>query len=226
MPTRDERHRVYIAAGFSPHVYSADPAKGEYMNEAEMKEAIRYTLCTFEQPVILPIESRFFGSVVVGYKESGNVLVTFGYPPYFAAPDNTQPQIEEITNWYNAKTELTIVGKRQKTPSAKELYQEGMRQVRAYLNSGVRGEDRHYYDEWESFLRLSMEEMIAEVKRTRIVPGGDCEAFEGEAADENVRKFMLLDRQFVSRSDKINGRNKKEKKQEQNVLHKLKLGVS
>ncbi len=36
VPTRDELHRVYDAAGFSPQVYFADPAKGEYRNEAKM----------------------------------------------------------------------------------------------------------------------------------------------------------------------------------------------
>lgn len=188
--TRDELHHVYNAAGFFPQVYYADSEKDEYLNEAEMKEVIKYTLCTLGQPVILPVESRFFGSVVVGYKENGNVLVTFGYPPYFAAPDNTHPKIEEIANWYDVNTELTIAGKREKISSARELYHEGMRQVLAYLDAGVRGRDRHYYDEWESFLRLSMEQMIAEVKRTRIVPGGDCGEFEGETTDENVRKFI------------------------------------
>jgi len=186
-PARDELHRVYRAAGFSPKVYYADPAKGEYMSEAEMTEAIKHALRTLGQPVILPVESRFFGSVVVGYKDNGKILVTFGYPPYFAAPDNVKPQFMDVADWYNDKTELTIVGQRSRTPDVKELYREGLRQIRDYFRAGIHGEDRHYYEEWENFLRLGMDDMMAEVKRSRRVPGIGGKLLPGEATDRQIR---------------------------------------
>ena len=186
VPTREELFRLYNAAGFpSPKIFTAAE-----MTEAEMREVVKYALVTLGQPVILPVESRFFGSVVVGYKDHGNVLVTYGFPPLFMDWNNTQPKIEEVANWYSAKTTLTLVGKRETTPSVTELYQEGLRQVRDYLDAGVRGKERHYSEEWEAFLRKDMGEMIAEVKRTRVVPGGDCGKYEGDATDESVRTFI------------------------------------
>ena len=194
-PTRDELHHPYRVAGFSPRTYYADPAKGEYKSEAQMKDVIKHALCTLGQPVILPVKSRYFGSVVVGYKENGKVLVTFGYPPYHEAPDNTKPQLMEVADWYNDKTELTIVGLRQSTPDVKEMYQEAFRQILAYFRAGIHGKDQHYYEEWESFLRLSIDDMMAEVKRTRRVPGSAMVGGElppGEITDQQIRKAIHL----------------------------------
>ncbi|MCL1909955.1 MAG: GNAT family N-acetyltransferase, partial [Kiritimatiellaeota bacterium] len=187
-PTREELNRLYNIAGFpSPQTFTV-----AQMSEAEMKEAIMHTLCVLGQPVILPVKSRFFGSVVIGYKDNGNTLVTYGYPPLFMDWDNTQPRIEEVTDWYHADTELTIVGKRERTPSAKEMYEAGLAQILAYFEAGLRGDDRRHYDEWERFLRLGMDEMIAEVKRTRFVPGAHANdaKFSGEATDENIKKHL------------------------------------
>ena len=75
-PTREELTRMWNAAGFSPQFFNAGQ-----MGEAEMREAVKHALVTLGQPVILPVESRFFGSIVVGYKKDGAVLVTWGYPP-------------------------------------------------------------------------------------------------------------------------------------------------
>jgi hypothetical protein len=125
--TQEELDRLYTVVGYpSRQTFYANPLLGEYMDKSAMKEAIKYTLCTLGQPVLLsPIESRFFGAIVIGYKDNGDTLVTFGYPPYFIAPDNTQPVIEDITDWYQDKTTLIIIGKRQKPLSEKELYLAG-----------------------------------------------------------------------------------------------------
>jgi len=189
--TEEGLERLYKAVGFpSRQSFYAAPGRGEVMSRDEMKDAIRYTLYTLKQPVLLrPIESRFFGAVVIGYKSGGDVLVTFGYPPYFIAPDNTQPQIEDIENWYRENTEITIIGKRQKTPSDRELYYEGVVQVRDYLAAGVSGGDAHYCGEWERFLRLdSMEDMVAEALRLGYIPGA--QMFSGDLCAENARSRM------------------------------------
>jgi len=161
--------RLYRAVGFSQRcVYDAAST-----SQPEMKEIIKHTLCVLGQPVILnPVESRFFGAVVIGYKEGGDVLITFGYPPYFIAPDNIEPQIEESASWYQEKTALTIVGPRENPLPVKELYLLGLRQIRDTLRAGLHGEDRHYYEEWERFLRLkTLEDMLAEARRLGYVPG-------------------------------------------------------
>ncbi|MCL2701459.1 MAG: hypothetical protein FWE88_07170 [Phycisphaerae bacterium] len=185
--------RLYQAVGFpARQTFYANPDKKEHLNNEEMKDHIKYALCTLEQPVILrPVEGRFFGAVIIGYKEGGDVLVTFGYPPYFAAPDNRKPQIAEIRNWYQNNTTITIVGKRQAVRPVKEVYYEGIVQVRDYLHAGVHGKDAHYYDEWERFLRLSMDDMIREVRRLRYVPGAQMFANElpqGEITDQQIRQ--------------------------------------
>ncbi|MCL1855911.1 MAG: hypothetical protein FWF86_09275, partial [Clostridia bacterium] len=166
--------RLYRATGFSERrTYCADPAKAGYMSRADMKRAIKDALCGLGQPVILrPIENRFFGSIVIGYREEGDVLVTYGSLPYFIAPDNREPQIEDVAGWYTEKTELTIVGARETPLPEKELYRLGLRQIREYLRAGIHGEDSHYYEEWERFLRLgSLDDMRAEARRLGYVPG-------------------------------------------------------
>ncbi len=189
--TQEGLDRLYAAVGYpSRQTFYADSSKGEFMSEAGMKEAIKYTLCTLGQPVLLsPIESRFFGAIVIGYKDGGNVLITFGYPPYFIAPDNTQPQIEDITDWYKDSTALTIIGKRQKALPDKELYYQGIHQIYNYLKEGVKGKDSHYYDEWENILRLeSMNDMITEVRRLNMIPGA--QMFSHDLQEENIRDQM------------------------------------
>jgi hypothetical protein len=189
--TQEGLDRLYTAVGYpSRQKFYANSLLGDFMSKSDMKEAVKYTLCTLGQPVLLsPIESRFFGAIVIGYKDGGDTLVTFGYPPYFIAPDNTQPQIEDVIDWYKCNTTLTIIGKRQKALSDKELYHEGIRQIYEYLQEGVKGKDSHYYDEWESFLRMeSMNEMITKVKRQRVIPGS--EMFSHDMQDENIRDLM------------------------------------
>ena len=178
--------RLYRAAGFpARRTYCADPARAGHMDEAEMKEAIKYTLCTLGQPVIMSFVGKCFGVIVIGYKEHGDVLVTFSYPPYFLAPDNIQPQIEETRDWYQEKTTLTIVGARQSPLPVKELYRLGLRQIRAYLRAGIHGEDRHYYDEWGRFLRLnSLEQMLAEAERLGTMPGA--QIFYEESTEKSI----------------------------------------
>jgi len=165
---------LWKTAGFSSHhTFYANPEKDDYMSEPDMKEAIKYALCTLEQPVIIPQESRWWGSIVIGYKDNGNVLVIYYYSPYFMdMENNAQPKIEEITGWYNNKTSLFIAGKREKSLSLIDIYREGFRRIRDCLEVNIRGEKRRYYLEWEAFLRMNTTEMIAEVKRTGIVPGG------------------------------------------------------
>jgi len=181
--TPEDLDRLYRAVGFRERrVYDAAST-----SKPEMKEIIKHTLCELGQPAILnPIESRFFGAVVIGYKEGGDVLVTFGYPPYFIAPDNKEPQIEEITDWYQEKTALIIVGPRENPLTVKDLYLFGLRQIRDTLCAGIRGEDRHYYEEWERFLRLkTLEDMMAEARRLGYVPGA--QMFGEESLDDAIR---------------------------------------
>jgi len=197
--------KLYEAAGFpscgtfyagSEKDYYAGPeitfcSNMEYnVSESRMKDAIRYTLYTLGQPVILsPTQdwSRYnvpaIGAIVVGYKQGGDILEVFYYTMF-----STEGQTVEIKDWYNADTKITVVGRRENTPTAKELYTEGLRQIRDYLRAGVHGADRHYYDDWENFLRLSIDEMIAEVTRTRVVPGANM--WRRGFQDENILKYI------------------------------------
>lgn len=184
---------LYHTVGLSYQVFYANSLNGEYMNEADMKESIRYTLKVLGRPVILrPIEGAFFGAVVVGYEQNGDTLITYSYPPYFIAPDNTKPEIKTVKNWYNIDTTITIIGERKEGILVKEVYKEGLRQVYAYLKEGVYGQDQVYYNEWKRFLRQNIKEMIAEVKRTRKVPSAYCIGgiLEDEATEERVLEVM------------------------------------
>lgn len=183
-PTREELFRVYRAAGFSPTSYSADPREPDYVSEADMKEIIMYALCGLEQPVLLPTDDGLFGSIVVGYKDGGNVLIVCGYKPYFMDMENNAQLIfAESADWYNGETILTVVGRRERAVPEREMHREGLRQIYAYLYSNIRGEDRHYFGEWESFLRLSKSDMISYVKRTLTVPGGTHDSVSADMDD-------------------------------------------
>ena len=193
IPTCDELYRVYKTAGFNPTAYFADPKNADFMNESDMKEIIKYALYIFRQPVILPTQNNLFGAVVVGYKDKGNTLLIYGFKPYFMdMVNNAQPVIEEIANWYDNKTVLTVVGKREKTVSEKEMHREGLQQIHTYLDANIHGVDRHYFDEWESFLRLSKDDMISQVQRTRIVPGGEHAQLEEVLNYESMWKIICI----------------------------------
>jgi hypothetical protein len=203
--TQEGLDRLYTVVGYpSRQTFYANPILGEFMSMASMKEAVKYTLCTLGQPVLLsPIQSCFFGAIVIGYKDSGDTLVTFSYPPYFIAPDNTKPQIMEVTDWYKDNTTLTIIGKRQKALSNKELYQEGIQIIYKYLKESVKGKDSHYYDEWLNFLRLeSINDMITKVKEQRIIPGA--EMFSHDLQDEEIREriYTLADPTWCEMSER------------------------
>lgn len=183
---------LWKTTGFSScHTFYANPANGVYMSEPDMKEAIKYALYTLEQPVILPHESHWWGSIIVGYKDNGNVLVVYYYPPHFMdMENNAQYQIEEIRDWYNDNTSLFIAGKREKVLSLMDIYREGFRRIRTCLEVNIRGEKRHYYDEWEAFLRMSADEMITTVKYNGKVPGGDHGLLEDGASDDKIWSFI------------------------------------
>ena len=188
----DEISDLWKKAGFhSCRKFYADPANGDYMSRADMKEAIKYALCTLEQPVIIPQGDRWWGSIIIGYKDHGDVLLIYYFLPYFMdMGNNAQPKIEEISDWYNDSASLFIAGKREKILSLIDIYREGFRLIQAHLEASIHGEKRRFYDEWEAFLRLGTDEMIAEVKRTRTVPGGEKRTLTDESSAESVWKFI------------------------------------
>lgn len=191
--TTEGLQRLYRAAGFPSRItYRAGriapdarrPAvAGEPLSEAEMKDMIKHALCDLGQPVIVdPIESCFAGAAVVGYREDGDTLLAYWYPPYFMAPDNVAPQIVEVNNWYREDTQLSIMGERKNALPVETLYREGLIQIRDALHAGVHGEARMYYDEWENFLRQDLTEMTKEVQKTGIIPGARLFADDYNAA--------------------------------------------
>ncbi|MCL2433544.1 MAG: hypothetical protein FWD16_03385 [Clostridia bacterium] len=183
----EQKDYLWKIAGFSLHdTFYADPAKKGYMSEPDMKDAIKYALCVLEQPVIMPQSSHWWGSLIIGYKGDGNVLVLRHYLPYFIDRDNNaQPKTEEITGWYKQDISLFIAGKREKALSLVEIYREGIFRIRDCLAENIRGQKRRYYDEWETFLLMSKEEMMAEVTRTGYVPGG-CDGCENGKMKDDI----------------------------------------
>ncbi|MDR0443954.1 MAG: hypothetical protein LBH44_11160 [Treponema sp.] len=183
---------LWNVSGFqSCKTYFADPSKDNYMSEPDMRETLRHALYTLKQPVIIPQENQWWGSIVIGYKNGGSVLVVYYFLPHFMEMNNNaQPKTLEVTDWYNTKTSLFIAGQREKMPPLSDMYRMGIKRIQTCLEKNIRGEKEHYYDEWEAFLLLSMEEMIAHVKRTHNVPGGEHGSFDAESGDEDVWKFI------------------------------------
>ena len=190
-PSQSELHRIYEAVGFTPQTFYADQARGNYESEADMIKLIKHALHVLEQPAILPTSNQLWGAIVVGYKENGKVLIIYGFKPFFMdMANNAQPVVQEISDWYQDKTVLTIVGERGKIVAETEIHIEALRQIHAYLGSNINGADRHYFDEWESFLRLSKGEMITQVKRTRTVPGGEHDEIKADMDDGGAWKLI------------------------------------
>jgi hypothetical protein len=105
--------------------------------------------------------------------------------------NNAQPITGEIKDWYKDDTSLFIAGKRETVWSLADVYREGSSLIFNQLAKNIRGENRRYYDEWESFLRMSKDEMIGYVKRTKTVPGGEQYHYSNDDdTDENVWKFI------------------------------------
>jgi len=190
--SEEEKTAFWHTMGFpSCRKYYADPASENYMGKAEMREAIKHALCTLGQPVIVPRDDMFTGSIVIGYKDDGDVLVHYRYLPYFMdMENNAQPKTAEFTDWYRADTKLFVAGKREKSMPLDEIYREGTRLIYTHLAENIRGGKKRYYDEWEAFLRMGKDEMIAEVKRTKTAPGGEHDPFEGEESGERVWRFI------------------------------------
>ena len=187
---------VWKTAGFSfCHTFYANPGKGDYMTEQGMKDAIKYALCTLEQPVVIPMDDFFCGSIVIGYKDNGNTLVTFRYDPYFMdMKNNARPRVEDVSDWYNKNTLLFIAGKRENELPISEIYHLCLRRIRECLGENIRGAKQHYYDDWEAFLRMSVDDMIAAVRKTGAVPGGEHGPndvhIRKEESDDEMWKFI------------------------------------
>lgn len=188
----DNVEYLWKATGFSScHRFFSDSLKGDYMSEQDMKEAIKYALCILKQPVILPQDFPWLGCIVIGYKDNGNILLIYGIVPYFLnMENNAKPKTEEISCWYNENTSLFIAGKREKSMPLTDIYRVGFRRIHDCLNENIHGDKRYYYYKWEAFLRLSMDEMITEVKRTRLVPGGEQILYDGDQSDDSVWNFI------------------------------------
>ena len=178
--TQEMINYVWRTMGFSSNeIYYANSTKYSYMTEPEMKNAVKYALCEFGQPVIINSVGSFdWGyKLVVGYKKDGDILITSHH-------DNLQT--EETINWYNNDTEITIVGKREKKPESKEIFKEAFKCVRTNLGKSVRGEERWYYDEWENFLRLeNIGDMVNYVKQNHVIPGA-MNTYPDGAADSEI----------------------------------------
>jgi len=184
---------LWKTVGFTSYsTFYADSNNSNYMSEQDMKEMMKHSLFTLNRPVIMPQDSQWWGSIVIGYKDNGNVLLIYHYLPYFMEmKNNAQPKTEEISNWYNDNTSLAIVGKREKLLTLKDIFEEGLTRIRNCLETNIHGEKRRYYDEWETFLRMSKGEMIAEVRRIGIVPGGEHGSFDEKMKnDEEVWRFI------------------------------------
>ena len=186
--TPDEERLPWKTAGFPYcHTFYADPGKPGYMSEPDMKEALKYALCALGQPVIIPYDDFFCGSIVTGYRDGGDVLVTYRFVPYFMdMENNARPKIEEITGWYKINTSLFIAGKRERALTLGDIYREGTVCIRDALEANIRGDKRHCYDDWEAFLRLDFDGMLAFAKRARSIPGGEQVPFDGN----DVWKFI------------------------------------
>ncbi|MCL2665182.1 MAG: hypothetical protein FWE82_06180, partial [Defluviitaleaceae bacterium] len=174
VPTQNEINHIYKAAGFNPVSYCANKTAANYMSEADMKETVRQTLHELRQPVVLPTDNNLFGAIVVGYKNDGDTLIVYGFKPYFMdMENNAAPVYIEVSDWYNDKTALTVIGRRGRAVPETEMHAEGLRSMRRYLNENMNGADKNYFYEWEAFLRMNKIEMISHVRRTQSIPGGE-----------------------------------------------------
>lgn len=180
---------LWKTAGFSlHHTFCADDSLDSYLSETDMKNVIKHSLCTLGQPVIFPQDYiEFFGSIIVGYKDNGNILIAYYYEPYFKnMGNNTKSKTTEISNWYNKNTSLFVAGTRKYILTSKEIYRMGLTRIFECFDSNINGEKLRYYEKWKEFLRLNKNDMLDEARRIGYVPGGEFAKVDKSDDDDKV----------------------------------------
>jgi len=188
---------LWKTAGFPyTQTFYTQPDRTPHMTKQEMTDAIKYALYVLRQPVVMPQEP-FFGSIVVGYKDEGNTLVTFRYNPYFVDQENNaRAVVEDVTDWQT--TSLFIAGKREHDLPVTDAYEMGLAHIKECLYANIHGTKQHYFTDWEAFLCMSLTDMLATVRHTGNVPGGIYHSTPAEYAHKCSEKDDDILWQFIA----------------------------
>lgn len=183
--TMETREFVLDLLGFDFFAYTA-----ESLNEADMKKFIMYYLNVNKRPVVLRyLPECFFGGIVIGYEQNGDVLLSFNYETFNFSP-NLAPQVKKNTGWYKGDTVLYTVGERKSAPKLSDLYLRGLNIIRDTLVTGGKMNNESFYDDWQKILTLTNDDCLAELKRTKKVLGRFDVLNEEELTAENVLSVL------------------------------------
>ena len=183
--TAEELKRVFDTLGFEYRQFFTSPKRDSYLSYEDMKRQIVYTLVHEKKPVIVRnLSPIFFGGVIIGYEQDGDVLIGWNYPAFDFSP-NLNPVAARCEGWYRTDTSLIIIGNCNFSPKTEDVYFAGMKQAYRY---GVI-ENPLLIDnitDWIRFLKMDKASCIAEVKRTLWVPGAWQDFTYDNLTDENI----------------------------------------
>ena len=148
----------------------------------DMRDAcVRWLLVKGLPCVVTSLPGLDFGALVVGYEAWGDVLICYRYSGFYG--DNT-PSVASVSNWYREGTQLVRMEPADSALlSDKEgLYRKALRTGAHMLNAQA-DTLTAFFDAWVRQLSFMQSEALAEIRRTRSLPGSWRQDDAGEFGD-------------------------------------------
>ncbi|WP_379315532.1 helix-turn-helix transcriptional regulator [Paenibacillus puldeungensis] len=139
--------------GYKCDIYSTRQSDINYIPESELRERIINEIIVNKRPVIaVNVVDCCFGGVIVGYKDSGECLLNWGYFP-FDFSDNPQPIITECRDWYGKTQKVIFIDKCLNFHVAlKQIYINGLKKAVEYLGNARGLKTEKFFLEWRNRL--------------------------------------------------------------------------
>lgn len=139
--------------GYSCKIYSTRQGDLNYLPEMDLKERILNEIVVNGRPVIaINVVDCCFGGVIVGYEESGECLLNWGYFP-FDYSDDPKPMITECREWYKKTQKVIFVDERSNEPiDLKQVYITSFKKATEYLEKKASLKTDTFYSEWRTRL--------------------------------------------------------------------------
>lgn len=143
--------------------YEIQECHGNSTSLEEMKEILKSILYQQQPVVIRYLPEHFFGGIVVGYEEQGEVLLGLSFNAFDFTP-GILPVIKKNRDWYQADTLLYTLNNQTGQKDIKELYMAALQRAKASLFENGALQNKKIYRQWKRILSLSREELYKELQ--------------------------------------------------------------